>query len=303
MKIRREQVETTLQADYIVSNEDELDEALLDIQTSMVGASVCLKKGTYNCSSSANGRFIIPPVSNIRLFSEGGAVIVRSNNDAYPALEIDNSSSFENLAIEGIRFDGMLSASSKALIQTANNSNGVINVFINRCYFSNNYGAIAGVISYWKITHNYFDYLMQGKLIYDILGQVDDLVISDNIGDLWTGGMTDTYFFYSNSGPNVFFSMFDNLIRMYRCYSMVHIGNKTSGQYPVNIFNNTFFIQIHEGNYIVNIESSSPKNHSIMGNTMFRSAGGAIPESQFCNIESDYTLGNFVEHNRLLVGY
>lgn len=287
--------QTGFQADYVVSSVAELDTALNAIATSGIGASICLKKGTYNKGS----KFVIPPVNNIRIFSEGGAVIQRPNIDSHPCIEINNSSGFENLTIEGIRFNGVLSATSKALIQTANNSNGILNVMINRCYFSNNHGAIAGVLSYWKITNNYFDYLMQGKVIYDILGQIDDLVISDNIGDLWTAGMYNTYFFYSNPGANVFFSMFDNLIRMYRCYNMVYIGNKTSGQYPVDVRNNTFFVQLLEGSYVVQIDSGSPKNHSITGNTMFKYT--PILPSEFCNVADNPALGNYVE-NRILVG-
>ena len=92
---------TSGQADYIVSTVQEL----YDVVTSLTdGASIYLKKGTYDCNEV--GTILIPAVNNIVIFSDGGANIT-------PCW--DKPTFVVNVYISGLFFKGLAFSSGTYL--------------------------------------------------------------------------------------------------------------------------------------------------------------------------------------------
>lgn len=215
------------QADFIVTTASGLNAVLLGLPNpaseyySPNGASICLKKGSYDFGSA----FLIPQISNIRIFSEGGATIVRPDNDM--AIKCLNSASiaYTNLIIERLSFSGKATGNYPIIGLSNPTGSGWLNGFsIRNNYFSNNCYAMVEMIFLSAILADNYIVMVppmttQSMVVFsDSRGVCGDVTIKDNFCYFSTGNIQFARLGENPAGAGDIFcgsiEIFDNYIRV-----------------------------------------------------------------------------------------
>ena len=232
-----------MRADYVVTNETELDNALAEAENNNGNYFIYIMPGTYDKGSP----FYIPAVTNLTIWGYGAIILKPSLNPAF----VLKDGTHENLIIRGIKFDGTDRNSEHGLIEGETATTRIYgNSMIIDCIFNELISGYGIKVNFRevKIYRNRFYRLKkclletQYTVILDIQNNFFHLGGSDleypRIYEV-NGGRIEKYFIFCNNRLSTWENSLDYVI---------FFNVSTSWMRVAIIHNNNFYI--YNGNVI-----------------------------------------------------